>query len=159
MKLTKSTKTLFSTAAICIGIALGGVATAYASHYDMAFDEPGMHQAMKHKMKRMAKFLSLNEEQKIQIKEIKIQAKEQHKVLRTSMKQFRVEKQKLVQAEQFDEQAFNALQDAYQPIFSQLALLRVKTKHAIFNVLTVEQQEKWLKRIENYKAKGKKRHG
>jgi Spy/CpxP family protein refolding chaperone len=35
----------------------------------------------------------------------------------------------------------------------------VKTKHAIFNVLTAEQQVKWLKTIEYHKGHGKKMRG
>ena len=77
---------------------------------------------------------------------IKIQAKEQHQILRVSMKKFKIAEKKLLQAEEFDEQGFNALYEAYQPVFKELALIRVESKQAVFNVLTAEQQLTWLKK-------------
>lgn len=157
MNMTKPTKTIFSTAAICIVIAFASVASVNASNNDMTYDsqrEYQKHQGSKHKIKRMTKALSLSEQQQVQIKAIKTQAKEQHQVLRESMKEFKVAEKKLVQTETFDEQAFSALREAYQPIFAQSALIRAKTKHAVFNVLTTEQQDKWQKIIEHKKGKG-----
>ena len=69
------------------------------------------------------------------------------------MKKFKVEEKALLQAEAFDEQAYTALHVAYQPIFMQIAITRAKTKHAIFNILTTQQQEKWLKVMANRKEK------
>ncbi|WP_114326935.1 Spy/CpxP family protein refolding chaperone [Candidatus Colwellia aromaticivorans] len=166
MKMAKPMKTIFSTAAVCIVIAFVSVASVNASDNDIALDAPRdhkehKHQEQKHKMKRMAKALLLSEEQQVEIKAIKTQAKEQHQTLRASMKEFKVAEKKLLRTATFDEQAYSALHDAYQPIFAQLALIRVKAKHAVFNVLTTEQQEKWLKIMEHKKDKGnaKKRHG
>lgn len=158
MNMTKPTKTIFSTAAICIVIAFASVASVNASNNDMTYDsqrehQKHQHQGNKHEMKRMTKALSLSEQQQVQIKAIKTKAKEQHQVLRASMKEFKLAEKKLVQTEKFDEQAFSALREAYQPIFAQSALIRVKTKHAVFNVLTTEQQDKWLKIIEHKKGK------
>lgn len=169
MNMTKPTKTIFSTIAVCIVIAFASVASVNASDNDIALDTPKEHKGHQHqenkhkghkqKMKRMAKALSLSEDQQVQIKAIKTQAKEQHQILQASMQEFKIEEKKLLQTEKFDEQAFNTLHDTYQPIFKQLALIRVKDKHAVFNVLTTEQQEKWLKMIEHKKGQTKKRRG
>jgi Spy/CpxP family protein refolding chaperone len=159
--MTKPMKTIFSTAAVCIVIAFASVASVNASDNDINFDAPRdhkehKHQGSKHKMKRMAKALSLSEEQKVEIKAIKSQAKEQHQTLHASMKEFKIAERNLLHTATFDEQSYSALQDTYQPVFAQLALIRAKAKHAVFNVLTTEQQVKWLKMIEHRKEKTKK---
>ena len=59
----------------------------------------------------------------------------------------------LIQAESFDEQAYIALHEANQQNFTALALARAKKKHAVFNVLTTEQQEKWLKIMKKQQRK------
>jgi len=159
MNMTKPMKTIFSTAAVCIVIAFVSVASVNASDNDIALDAPIEHQGNKHKMKRMAKALSLSEQQQVQIKAIKQQVKEQHKALRESMTQFKEEEKKLLQTKSFNEDAYSALYEAYQPIFAQIALIRVKNRHAVFNVLTEEQQEKWLKMTKHHKRNTKKARG
>ena len=157
MNISKPVKTIVSTAALCCVIAFTSVASVNAS--DLVFDGDRQHHVSKHKLKRLAKMLSLSEEQQTQIKAIKAQAKEQHQGLRESMKQFKAKEKELLQAKLFDEKAYGDLHDAYQPIFTQRALMRVKTKHAIFNVLTPVQQEKWLETLEHHKGRGKKKCG
>ncbi|MBL4765393.1 MAG: Spy/CpxP family protein refolding chaperone [Colwellia sp.] len=148
--MTKTTKTIFSTVALCVVIAFASAANVNASDHDITFNAPiehqgHKHQGSKHKMKRMAKALSLSEQQQVQIKAIKKQAKEQHKSLRASMAEFKIAEQKLLQRESFSEQEYSILHNTYQAVFAQVALIRAKTKHAVFNVLTAEQQLKWLK--------------
>ena len=165
MNMTKPMKTIVSTAAVCIVIAFASVASVNAADNDMLIDAPREAKGHKHKgykerghkdeMKRMAKALSLSEQQKVEIKAIKMQAKEQHQSLWESMKAFKVAEKKLLKEETFDEQAFSALYDTYQPILKQSALTRVKAKHAVFNVLTTAQQEKWQKVIKHHKRKAK----
>jgi len=157
MNMIKPAKTIISTVAVCIVIAFASVASVNAS--GIACDVQREHQGNKHKIKHLAKVLLLSEQQQVRIKVIKKQAKEQHKVLRESMKQFKIEEKKLLQTKLFDEKAYSALHATYQPIFEQIALVRVKTKHAIFHVLTAEQQVKWLKTIEHHKGHGKKMRG
>jgi len=159
MKIAKSTKTIFSAVAICIAIVFANVASVNASNSDMAVDTLIDHQRNMHKMKRMAKALSLNEKQKVQIKAIKRQAKEEHQSLRVSMKQFKNSEKELIQAATFNEQAFSDLYEAYQPTFAQVALTKVKIKHAIFNILTEEQQRKWLTMKEHHKGNTNKGRG
>jgi protein CpxP len=145
MRMTKPTKTIFSTIAVCIAIAFASIASVNASDNDMAFDSPRGHGHKNH-MQRMTKHLSLSEEQQVEIRAIKIQAKEQYQILRVSMRKFKRAEKKLLKTEAFDEQGFNALYEAYQPVFKELALIRVKSKQAVFNILTAEQQVTWLKK-------------
>ncbi|TPH17751.1 Spy/CpxP family protein refolding chaperone [Litorilituus lipolyticus] len=93
--------------------------------------------------RKMAKVLELTDSQKEQIKTIKLSAKEQNQTLKESLKQMKVEQKALIHADVFDEHAFTALFNAYQPTIAQAALAKAKTKHAIYNVLTAEQKAKW----------------
>ena len=102
--------------------------------------------------KKMAKYLSLTDEQKVQIKAIKAEAKARNEAIRDDMRVFRAETKVLVQAEQLDEQAVLSSFDAHRDTFAQKELNRAKTKHAIYQVLTEEQRVKW----QEFKAKGKK---
>ncbi len=144
MKITQSIKVMTCVSTLCAAMAFSSISSVNAAGYDLAFDSPRHHQkGGEHRMKRMIKALELSEQQQVQIKAIRNQAKAQRKILHDSIKQFRTEAKVLVQAETFDEQAFVALQGAYQPSFEQAGLAKAKTKHAIFNVLTTEQQNKW----------------
>lgn len=159
MNMTKPTKTILSTVAVCIVIAFASIASVNASDNDIAANAPIEHQGKKHKMKRMTKALSLSEQQQVQIKAIKKQAKEKSHTLRVSMKQFKIAEKKLLQTKSFNDDAYSDLYEVYQPIFAQIALIRVKSRHAVFNVLTEEQQEKWLKMTKYHKRNTKKTRG
>jgi len=100
--------------------------------------------AMKHKFKKMAKFLALTKEQRIQVKEIHQQAKESRVALMPNLESFHQQSKALVMAEQFDEQAFINLQSQFQDSFAQMALIKVKSKHAFMQILTQEQKEKMM---------------
>ena len=163
MNIVKPVKNLVSVSILCTVIALSSIASVYASNDDMSLDAPKHMQLngdrAERMMNRMIRALSLSDQQQVQIVAIKAQAKEQHNVLRDSMKKFKEEEKTLLQAQAFDEQAYTALHGAYQPVFVQMALIRAKTKHAIFNVLTTAQQEKWLRIMGNRKEKFKKKRG
>lgn len=156
MNIIKPVKTIVSISAVCAALAFSSMSGAYASDNDFAFDGQGHHQKGKQMMKRMTKALSLSESQQVQIKALKTQAKEQHEVLRESMTKFKDAEKPLLQAESFDEQAYVALQASYQETFTQMGLTRAKMKHAIFNVLTTEQQEKWSAKMDERKKNGKR---
>lgn len=155
MNITKPMKTIISITSLCAVMAFGSIASVNASANDMSLKSDMFHQKSKKMMKRMMKKLSLSEQQQEQIKTIKEQAKEQHEVLQASIKQFKEAEKVLVQAENFDEQAYIALHTESQQTFLDLALARAKTKNAIFNVLTTEQQEKWSNLKEKRKEKSK----
>ncbi len=157
MNITKSMKAIASVTTLCSVMVFSGISSVNALGYDIAFDSPRHHQrGSEHRMKRMIKALALSEDQQVQIKEIRIEAKAQYGDLRDSMQQFRTEVKALVQAEIFDEQAFIALQGAYQPSFAQAGLAKAKTKHAIFNILTTEQKNEWSEIMAKRKEKRNK---
>ena len=95
----------------------------------------------------------LSDDQKTQMKSIRQSAKDEAGELRELLTTYKDQVKLLIAAESFDEAAFANLHAEYQANFAQLALLRAKTKHAIFNVLNVEQQEKWQKIMQRRKAK------
>jgi periplasmic protein CpxP/Spy len=96
----------------------------------------------KHRMAKMAKALGLTEEQKTAIKDIREQAKSEKSVLTEQLSSFKNAAKGLMSKEEFDESAFLNLKNQHQETFTQLALLKAKTRHAIRQVLTPEQQEK-----------------
>ena len=156
-------KSIVSTSVLCAVLAFSSIANVNAAADDIALDSPRQYQRGgdfgEHMKKRMIKKLKLTEQQQVQIQALKTQAKDQHEKLRDSMKKFKAEEKVLLQAKVFDEQAYITLHSVYQPSFAQRALTRAKTKHGIFNVLTTEQQEKWLKIMENRKEKFNKKRG
>ena len=77
------------------------------------------------------------------IKSIKDQSRTEAITLKEQFKQYRESIKLLNNNPIFDEQAFGDLHSQYQTTFAQLALQKAKTKHAIFHILTLEQQEKW----------------
>jgi Spy/CpxP family protein refolding chaperone len=97
---------------------------------------------MKHKFKRLAKFLSLTKEQRLQVKAIHQTAKESRLALKPNLESFHQQSQTLIMAEQFDEEAFINLQSQFQDSFSQMALIKVKSKHGFMQILTQEQKNK-----------------
>lgn len=159
MNMTKSTKTIISVSALCGVLALSSLSAVNAAGYRGDCDSPRhfekhRKQGGEHMLKRMSKVLSLTEEQQTKIKEIQSQAKEQNQSLRETRGDFKKESKALIHAKTFDEQAFVALQATYQADFAQVELAKAKVKNAIFNVLTAEQQEIWLTKMENRKGKG-----
>ena len=98
---------------------------------------------MKHQLKRMAKKLDLSQAQREQIKAIAHQAKVDGAELKLVMKEFKEKNKVLMQEESFNETAFLLLHQEYQNTLSNIALIKAKTKHAIFQVLTDEQKTKW----------------
>lgn len=111
-----------------------------------AMKHKGEHgqRAMKHKFKKMANFLALTKEQRVQAKEIHQQAKESRLALKPNLESFHQQSKTLAMAEQFDEQAFTNLQSQFQDSFAQMALIKVKTKHGFMQILTQEQKDKMM---------------
>jgi protein CpxP len=146
-------KTVFSISAVCAVLAFSSISSANKPGYDAEFDSSKFHQRNKHMMKRMIKTLSLSEQQQVEIKAIKEQAKEKGKIPRDLMKKFKESERLLLQAEVFDEKAFITLYQTHQQNSLDIALMRAKTKNAIFNVLTIEQQEKWQEKMNKRKER------
>ncbi|MDO6507422.1 Spy/CpxP family protein refolding chaperone [Colwellia sp. 4_MG-2023] len=160
MNITKPMKTIVSIAAVCAVLAFTGMSNANVSSEDNVetkshkhYQKSERHHRGKDMMKKMSKYLGLSEEQKTQMKAIKTAAKEQDVSLRAEIKQFKEAEKLLLQAEKFDEQTYIALHDSYKETFAQMALAKAKTRNAMFNVLTPEQQVKWESKMEQRKSK------
>ena len=154
-------RTISIVSALCAALTFSAVSNAYhfGESRDSVKQEQKMHRHGGINIKKMVKVLELSEQQQTAIKAIKTQAKEQRKTMRATMKEFKTAAKTLIQADTFDEEAFSALQNSYQANFEQAGLERAKTRNAIFNVLSDEQQEKWEKVMERRKAKFKKSRG
>ena len=105
----------------------------------------------KRRMAKMARALGLTEEQKTAIKDIREQAKSEKSVLKEQLAGFKDAVKALMANDEFDEEAFLALKSQHQDTFTQLALLKAKTRHSIGQVLTDEQKAK----AEEFKARRK----
>lgn len=113
--------------------------------------EKKYHQMGQKQLKKMQKYLELTTEQVEKIKLIKEQSREQIQPLKENVRLFFTSLKVLKENPIFDEALFNATYAQYQDTFAQLALQKAKTKHAVYHVLTPEQQEKW----STFKAKKK----
>jgi len=102
------------------------------------------HHKMKHHFKKLSKRLDLSNEQQAQIKAIYAVHKENKESNKKSMIAFRDKVKNLMMSSTFDEEAFLKLHNQQQSQFSQMALARAKSKHAVLQVLNEEQQEKML---------------
>jgi len=97
---------------------------------------------MKQRFKKMAKFLQLSQEQRVQVKAIFKSAKVKKKTNRATMQAFRTQVKSLMMAPVFDDLAFLELHNQHKEQLAQLALDKVKMKHSIMQLLTAEQKEK-----------------
>lgn len=107
----------------------------------------GKHQ-MKRQLKKMAKYLSLSDEQRQKVKEIFKQTKEEKMAIKESLAGYKTQVKSVMDAAIFDEKAFKDLHSQYQSQLTEGALLKAKTKHALLQLLTQEQREK----LENFKG-------
>ncbi len=101
----------------------------------MQFDGKQLH--------RMQKLLALTDDQVNEIKAINTESRTQAKALHESAKAFREQVKAEQTSDVFNEALFTETYNQYQETFAKLALNRAKSRHAIFNVLTLEQQAKW----------------
>ena len=104
---------------------------------------------MKRHFKKMAKHLQLTNEQRTQIKALFKQAKSERKANKENLTGFKEQVKSLMSASSFDEKAFTDLRGQYQHHFAQMALIKVKAKHAMLQLLTDEQKEK----LQNFKGR------
>ena len=69
MNMTRSMKTVFATVAVCTAIIFASIATVNASDKGVeamsCHQQEHKHRGDRHEMKRMAKFLSLSQDQKV----------------------------------------------------------------------------------------------
>lgn len=114
-----------------------------------------------HDMQKQVRFvmskLDLSEDQKQQIKDIKMDLKNELKILKenTVKGEDRKEMQALLMAESFDEAAFVQLQQKHQAKKQQFSLINARSMNKVFNVLTTEQKLKYIE-IKDQKQKNRK---
>ncbi len=147
--MNKSSK-LLSVIALSTMFTLAQPIMAMAYDVDSAQQEEQHPKHMKHKLQRLTKALALTEEQQQKIKAIFAQAKERRAEHKSAMVGFKEQVRSLMTSAVFDDKAFIELHNQYQDQLTEAALQRAKTKHAMTQVLTQEQSEKF--------AKMKKRH-
>jgi len=122
------------------------LSTASLASSDEISHQPGgkHHQQMNDKkLAKLTRKLDLSESQQADIKALKSEANEQMKELKPAMKAFKQQVKTLMSADSFDEQAFSELHESNQEVFSQMALIKAKSKFAMKSVLTEEQLEKF----------------
>ncbi len=109
--------------------------------------EKGDHKQAKAKksLRRLAKKLDLSAEQRSQIKTIFAQRKAGHKERKESMAGFKAKVDTMLQNNEFDESNFAVIYSEYQAEFEQMAMEKAKARYEILQVLTPEQQQKFLK--------------
>jgi Spy/CpxP family protein refolding chaperone len=115
----------------------------------------------KHEKKRLKfgkKFdkMDLNEEQVSAIEAIKATAKASIQATREQLKTFKTAEQTLIQNADFDANAWQTLNNEYQNVRLNMAMIKAKSKHDIWNLLTPEQQAE-MPAKNNRSKKGHKR--
>ncbi|MFT2092072.1 Spy/CpxP family protein refolding chaperone [Paraglaciecola sp. 2405UD69-4] len=106
---------------------------------------------------RMFRGLDLTDTQKADIKAVREQAKATEAALKDSLKEFKKSERALVNSTDFTAEKWQALSSQYQDDFLALAVSKAKVNHDVWNLLTVEQQQKMSEKIE--KMKSRKHHG
>jgi protein CpxP len=84
--------------------------------------------------------LGLTEKQLAAIKLIKAEAKSNAKTTKAKLKTFKQTERALVQSARFNPETWNTLSNKYQADFLATAVLRAKTRHDIWKLLTSDQQ-------------------
>lgn len=102
------------------------------------------HAKMKKHLHRLAKKLDLTPEQRSEIKVIYSSMKEDRQANKATFSGFKQQVQSMLQASEFDENQFTNIYAKYQPSFQKSAMEKAKVRHAVMQVLTPEQQEKFL---------------
>ena len=102
------------------------------------------HAKRKKSLHRLAKKLDLTSEQRDEIKAIYAGMKEGRKANKESLSSYKEQLKSLMAVSQFDENEFNAIYAEFQASFQQVAMEKAKHRHAIMQVLTPEQQAKFL---------------
>ncbi len=131
------------TVSLCSALVFSTV--SYASNENptqqIAFNQPNYKPLTEKRLAKLSRKLDLTESQQADIKVIKEGEKLEMEKLKPAMQAFRQQVKTLMSSENFDEQAFIELQVSNQDVFTQVALIKAKSKFAIREVLTTQQQE------------------
>jgi len=118
-------------------------------------DDRGMRGGEGH-VKMLAVALDFTAAQKAQVKKIVSANREKMKALRDQMRDAQQQLHTMMETDRFDEAAFRVQAEKAAAMRIDLMVDRVKTRHAIFAVMTAEQREK-AKKLKQ--AMAPKRHG
>ena len=102
------------------------------------------HAMMKKHLHRLAKKLDLTSEQRSELNVIFAGIKEDRIAHKPDLTGFNEQVKSLLQVSKFDENKFEAIYAEFQPTFQKMATDKAKIRHAIMQVLTPEQQQKYL---------------
>ena len=109
----------------------------------------------------MLQRLGLTEEQLAAVQIIKTAAKASGEETQTKLKTYKQAERALIHSTDFNTEAWQTLSNEYQSDFLAIEVLKVKTKHDIWNLLTPVQQaeveEKFKSKKDKHGKKGKKR--
>jgi Spy/CpxP family protein refolding chaperone len=106
--------------------------------------ESNKHGNMKKRLHRLAKKLDLTSEQRVNVKEIFANIKNQRHDRKDVLSGFKEQVQSLVLMSEFDESQFKAIYAEHQASFQAIEMEKAKMRHAILQVLSPEQQQKFL---------------
>ncbi|WP_440874987.1 Spy/CpxP family protein refolding chaperone [Thalassotalea sp. PLHSN55] len=127
---------------------------------DMRGMRDGAHHHHGHELKRMSKALDLTDEQRTQIKDILSRAKETREASKAenqaTKEAFKLSMKAIMEAEEFNESDFVNLHQENQQTFLAAKVEKAKVKHAVLQVLTQEQKDKWMKIKSKFKKRGNK---
>jgi len=106
--------------------------------------EDSQHIKLKNRLHNLAKKLDLTREQRSEIKQIFAGMRESRQVHKSALSGFKTQVQSMLQMSEFDEQQFATIYTEYQPSLQKAAMEKAKIRHAVMQVLTPEQQQKFL---------------
>jgi Spy/CpxP family protein refolding chaperone len=108
--------------------------------------------------RKMFKKLGLSDQQKASIKQIKVSNKANKNNAKETLQARRQAEFNIIKAEQFDSDAWQAIQDQYQQSDLQIGLQKAEIRNQVWNQLTDEQQQKAIARMNKIKQKRQARH-
>lgn len=114
-----------------------------AKYSDYQKGHSNHQQRMKKRFRMMAMQLDLTKEQRQQVRDIFAATKVDKKERREAMSGFKEQVKSLAQDSEFNEDKFKAIYAEFQLDFQNIAMEKAKMRHAVFQVLTPEQQEKF----------------
>ena len=159
-------KKLVKVLGLGLALSLGSVAGSVAIAHDHGNGgyEGKMMERGERMMKRMFSRLDLTEAQREAVTEIRQDAQAAMAELKEqsvmSRGEFKEQMREIVQADEFDEQAFRQLMALKQTDRGEMAVIRAKMKHDIWHVLDAQQQAKMTEMMEKRgERRGKRAFG
>lgn len=106
---------------------------------------------------RQLRGLDFTDEQRAAVESIQREAKESGETIKTRLENYKKAERSLIHSPDFNSEAWQELSSKYQADFMAMAILRTKSKHDIWNLMTPEQQAGALKKQQKGKGGNKGR--